>query len=142
MVEQFRAIQLSVMAEHIAAARMATESALATGNLLASIFAVHWPTHAAMNSRDSSRRSRVHSAIGCDRRVRAAAIYPPNARVAHGSESNCHRVVGRSFLASRQPTTVDLVLGLCAGMHRANTPSRELPEASWTAGEVVYCFSC
>lgn len=120
-IGKFQAIQhqLSVMAEHVAAARMAAESAFATGNPLPSI-----PACALAKARTSeaaqlvaSIAHAVHGAIGVteeyDLQIFTRRLH--EWRMAHGSETCWHRVVGSSFLASKKPTAVDFIRGLCAG---------------------------
>lgn len=120
-IGKFQAIQhqLSVMAEHVAAARMAAESAFATGNPLPSISACALAKARTSEAAQlvASIAHAVHGAIGVteeyDLQLFTRRLH--EWRMAHGSESYWHRVVGRSFIASKQPTAVDFVRGLCDG---------------------------
>ena len=114
-IGKFQAIQhqLSVMAEHVAASRMAAEAAFCTGTRLPSLTAC-----AVAKARTSeaaqlvaSTAHAVHGAIGVteeyDLQLFTRRLH--EWRMAHGSEGHWQRVLGRLFLESPQPLAVDFV---------------------------------
>ena len=120
-IGKFQAIQhqLSVMAEHVAASRMAAEAAFGTGAGLPALSAC-----AVAKARTSeaaqlvaSIAHAVHGAIGVteeyDLQLFTRRLH--EWRVAHGSEAHWHRLLGRLFLDSRQPLAVDFVRSVFEG---------------------------
>ncbi len=118
-IGKFQAIQhqLSVMAEHVAAASMAAEAAFGTGQTPPAL-----PACAVAKARTSeaaqlvaSIAHAVHGAIGVtaeyDLQLYTRRLH--EWRVAHGSESYWHRVLGDLFVESTEPLTVDFVRSLC-----------------------------
>ncbi len=118
-IGKFQAIQhqLSVMAEHVAAAHMAAEAAFGTGQSIPAL-----PACAVAKARTSeaaqlvaSIAHAVHGAIGVteeyDLQLFTRRLH--EWRVAHGSESYWHRVLGRLFVDSSQPLAADFVRSLC-----------------------------
>lgn len=119
-IGKFQAIQhqLSVMAEHAAASRIAVEAAFATD--------AAWPRAeacAVAKARTSeaaqlvaSIAHAVHGAIGVtqeyDLQLSTRRLH--EWRIAHGSEAHWHRVLGRLYLASPQPLAADFARSLYA----------------------------
>jgi alkylation response protein AidB-like acyl-CoA dehydrogenase len=121
-IGKFQAIQhqLSVMAEHIAAGRMAAEAAFGTDAPLPSLAAC-----AVAKARTSeaallvaSTAHAVHGAIGVteeyDLQIFTRRLH--EWRMAHGSEAHWHRVLGQFFLDSPQPLAVDFVRTIWEGV--------------------------
>ena len=119
-IGKFQAIQhqLSVMAENVAAARMAAEAAFGSGGgeqpaLAACAVAKARTSEAAQLV--ASIAHAVHGAIGVteeyDLQLYTRRLH--EWRLAHGSEAYWHRVLGRLFVESRQPLAVDFVRSLC-----------------------------
>lgn len=118
-IGKFQAIQhqLSVMAEHVAAGRMAAEAAFACkGSKLPAISAC-----AVAKARTSEAAQlvatiahAVHGAIGVteeyDLQLYTRRLH--EWRVAHGSEAHWHRFLGRRFIDSKQPLAADFVRSL------------------------------
>jgi len=118
-IGKFQAIQqqLSVMAEHVAAAHMAAQAAFGTGRSVPAL-----PACAVAKARTSeaaqlvaSIAHAVHGAIGVTEEydLQLVTRRMHEWRVAHGSESHWHRVLGRLFIDSRQPLAADFVRSLC-----------------------------
>jgi acyl-CoA dehydrogenase len=118
-IGKFQAIQqqLSVMAEHVAAAHMAAQAAFGTGLSVPAL-----PACAVAKARTSeaaqlvaSIAHAVHGAIGVTEEydLQLVTRRMHEWRVAHGSESHWHRVLGRLFIDSRQPLAADFVRSLC-----------------------------
>jgi alkylation response protein AidB-like acyl-CoA dehydrogenase len=114
-IGKFQAIQhlLSVMAEHVAAGRMAAEAAFCSDARLPTLAAC-----AVAKARTSeaaqlvaSTAHAVHGAIGVteeyDLQIFTRRLH--EWRVAHGSEAHWHRVLGRLLIDSEQPHAVDFV---------------------------------
>jgi acyl-CoA dehydrogenase len=120
-IGKFQAIQhqLSIMAEHVAAARMAAESAFAAGDPLPSVSACALAKARTSEAAQlvASIAHAVHGAIGVteeyDLQLYTRRLH--EWRMAHGSETYWHRVIGESLLASMQRSSVDFVRSLCAG---------------------------
>jgi acyl-CoA dehydrogenase len=114
-IGKFQAIQhqLSVMAEHVAAGRMAVEAAFATDAirpaLMACAIAKARSSEAAQHVAAISHA--VHGAIGvtAEYELQLFTRRLHGWRMAHGSEVCWHRVLGQHFLDSRQPLVVDFV---------------------------------
>ncbi|MDB5861366.1 MAG: hypothetical protein JWQ76_5055 [Ramlibacter sp.] len=118
-IGKFQAIQhqLSVMAEHVAAAGMAAEAAFATDAPLPS------PTACAVAKARASEAAQlvasiahaVHGAIGIteeyDLQLFTRRLH--EWRAAHGSEQHWHRELGRLFVASKEPLAADFIRTLC-----------------------------
>lgn len=117
-IGKFQAIQhqMSVMAEQVAAARMAAEAAFGTGHGLPALTAC-----AVAKARTSeaaqlvaSIAHAVHGAIGVteeyDLQLFTRRLH--EWRMAHGSESHWHRILGQLFLESRTPLAADFARGL------------------------------
>jgi len=107
-----------VMAEHVAAARMAAETAFASRARLPPVAAC-----AVAKARTSeaaqlvaSIAHAVHGAIGVteeyDLQLSTRRLH--EWRMAHGSETHWNRWIGRLFLASREPTAIDFIRSLRA----------------------------
>jgi acyl-CoA dehydrogenase len=121
-IGKFQAIQhqLSVMAEHVAAGRMAAEAAFATDS--------RWPglgACAVAKARTSEAAQlvaatahAVHGAIGVteeyDLQLFTRRLH--EWRAAHGSEAYWHRVLGQMLLDSPQPLAVDFVRTVWEGV--------------------------
>jgi alkylation response protein AidB-like acyl-CoA dehydrogenase len=118
-IGKFQAIQhqLSAMAEHAAASRMAAEAAFAAGEPLPTLTAC-----AVAKARTSeaaqlvaSIAHGVHGAVGVteeyDLQVFTRRLH--EWRIAHGSESHWHRVLGQLFLDSKVPLAADFARSLC-----------------------------
>lgn len=117
-IGKFQAIQhqLSVMAEHVAAARMAAEAAFAAGNPLPPVAAC-----AVAKARSSeaaqlvaSIAHAIHGAIGVTQEY-DLQLYTRRLhewRIAHGSEAHWNRQLGRLFLDRPQMSSVDFVRSL------------------------------
>lgn len=119
-IGKFQAIQhqLSLMAEHTAASRIAVEAAFSTD--------AAWPrveACAVAKARTSeaaqlvaSIAHAVHGAIGVtqeyDLQLSTRRLH--EWRIAHGSEAHWHRVLGRLVLASPQPLAADVARSLYA----------------------------
>ena len=114
-IGKFQAIQhqLSVMAEHVAAGRMAAQAAFGTDDRLPAL-----PACAVAKARTSeaaqlvaSIAHAVHGAMGMteeyDLQLFTRRLH--EWRVAHGSEAYWHRALGRLILDSPQPLAVDFV---------------------------------
>ncbi|MEO5670251.1 MAG: acyl-CoA dehydrogenase family protein [Ramlibacter sp.] len=114
-IGKFQAIQhqLSVMAEHVAAGRMAAEAAFAVGEGLPTLAAC-----AAAKARTSeaaqlvsSIAHAVHGAIGIteeyDLQLFTRRLH--EWRMAHGSEAYWHRRLGQLFVESPEPLATDFV---------------------------------
>jgi alkylation response protein AidB-like acyl-CoA dehydrogenase len=112
-IGKFQAIQhqLSVMAEHVAAGRMAAEAAFGAAHGLPAL-----PACAVAKARTSeaaqlvaSTAHAVHGAIGVteeyDLQLFTRRLH--EWRVAHGSEAHWHRVLGQMVIDSPQPLSVD-----------------------------------
>lgn len=112
-IGRFQAIQhqMSVMAEQVAAARMATEAAFGTGHALPAMTAC-----AVAKARTSeaaplvaSTAHAVHGAIGVteeyDLQLFTRRLH--EWRMAHGSETHWHRLLGHLFLGSGMPLAAD-----------------------------------
>lgn len=121
-IGKFQAIQhqLSVMAEHVAAGRMAAEAAFGTDARLPSLTAC--AVAKARNSEAAqlvaSTAHAVHGAIGVteeyDLQLFTRRLH--EWRMAHGSEAHWHRVLGQLFLDSPQPLAVDFVRTVWEGV--------------------------
>lgn len=119
-IGKFQAIQhqLSVMAEHVAAGRMAAQAAFAVESGLPTLAAC-----AVAKARTSeaaqlvaSIAHAVHGAIGVTQEY-DLQLYTRRLhewRVAHGSEVHWHRVLGRLLIDSREPLAADFVRSLFA----------------------------
>jgi hypothetical protein len=120
-IGKFQAIQhqLSVMAEHVAAARMAAEAAFASGDGLPTVAAC-----AVAKARTSEAAQlvatiahAVHGAIGVteeyDLQLYTRRLH--EWRRTHGSEFYWNRQLGRLFVDSQQPTSVDFVRSVFEG---------------------------
>lgn len=117
-IGKFQAIQhqLSVMAEHVAAARIAAEAAFACEGRFPTLAAC-----AVAKARTSEAAQlvaamahAVHGAIGVTEEY-DLQLYTRRMhewRVAHGSEAHWHRVMGRLFIDSAVPLAVDFVRSL------------------------------
>lgn len=118
-IGKFQAIQhqLSVMAENVAAAGMAAEAAFGTTSSRPAR-----PACAIAKARTSEAAQlvaaiahAVHGAIGVteeyDLQLYTRRLH--EWRLAHGSETYWHRVLGRLFVQSREPLAVDFVRSLC-----------------------------
>lgn len=121
-IGRFQAIQhlLSVMAEHVAAGRMAAESAFGNQSGLPTLVAC-----AVAKARTSeaaqlvaSTAHSVHGAIGVteeyDLQLYTRRLH--EWRMAHGSETHWHRVLGRFLLDSPQARAVDFVRTVWSGV--------------------------
>ncbi|QOZ29616.1 acyl-CoA dehydrogenase [Bradyrhizobium sp. CCBAU 51753] len=117
-IGKFQAIQhqLSVMAEHVAAARITAEAAFAAAEPLPPITAC-----AVAKARTSeaaqlvaSTAHALHGAIGVteeyDLQLFTRRLH--EWRIAHGSEAHWNRLLGRLFLGSKQLTSVEFVRSL------------------------------
>ncbi|MCU4119089.1 acyl-CoA dehydrogenase family protein [Variovorax sp. N23] len=114
-IGKFQAIQhqLSVMAEHVAAGRMAAEAAFGTDarrpGAMACAVAKARTSEAAQHV--AAIAHAVHGAIGVtaeyDLQLFTRRLHAW--RMAHGSEACWHRVLGQCFLDSTQPLAVDFV---------------------------------
>jgi len=117
-IGKFQAIQhqLSVMAEHVAAARMASQAAFGRGAGRPA-----WPACAVAKARTSEAAQlvatiahAVHGAIGVteeyDLQLYTRRLH--EWRMAHGSESHWNRALGRLFVDSDAPLAADFVRGL------------------------------
>ncbi|MET4236067.1 acyl-CoA dehydrogenase [Bradyrhizobium sp. i1.4.4] len=117
-IGKFQAIQqqLSVMAEHVAAARIATEAAFAAAEPLPPVTAC-----AVAKARTSEAAQLVasvahalHGAIGVteeyDLQLFTRRLH--EWRIAHGSEAHWNRLLGRLFLDSNRLTSVEFVRSL------------------------------
>jgi alkylation response protein AidB-like acyl-CoA dehydrogenase len=117
-IGKFQAIQhqLSVMAEHVAAGRMAAEAAFAVKQGLPTLAAC-----AVAKARTSeaaqlvaSIAHAVHGAIGVteeyDLQLHTRRLH--EWRLAHGSEVYWYRTLGRLAIGSREPLVADFVRGL------------------------------
>lgn len=120
-IGKFQAIQhqLAVMAEHVAAARIAAQAAFASGHALPAVAAC-----AIAKARTSEAAQlvagiahAVHGAIGVtheyDLQLHTRRLH--EWRMAHGSEAHWHRELGRLVVDSRLPTSVDVARTLLAG---------------------------
>lgn len=120
-IGKFQAIQhqLSMMAEHVAAARTAAEAAFAVEARVPPIVAC-----AVAKARTSeaaqlvaSISHAVHGAIGVteeyDLQLYTRRLH--EWRTAHGSETYWNRKLGRLFLDSREPTSVDFARSVFEG---------------------------
>ncbi len=114
-IGKFQAIQhlLSVMAEQVAAGRMAAESAFHSATRMPAVAAcavAKARTSEAAQSVASTAHA-VHGAIGVtaqyDLQLFTRRLH--EWRVAYGSEAYWHRVLGRLLIDSSQPHTVDFV---------------------------------
>lgn len=121
-IGKFQAIQhqLSVMAEHVAASRMAAEAAFACDSGLPTVAAC-----AVAKARTSeaaqmvaSIAHAVHGAIGVtdeyDLQLYTRRLH--EWRTAHGSEAYWHRLLGRLFVDSDRPLAGDFVRTLFQGL--------------------------
>jgi len=119
-IGKFQAIQhqLAVMAEHVAAARMAAAGAFAASRTLPAALPA-----AIAKARASEAAAvvagiahAVHGAIGVteeyDLQLFTRRLHAW--RAAHGSETHWHRVIGRTLLAAPGARTADFVRGLQA----------------------------
>ncbi|MDF1485638.1 acyl-CoA/acyl-ACP dehydrogenase [Ramlibacter sp. H39-3-26] len=114
-IGKFQAIQhqLSIMAEHVAAARMAAESAFAhrlnAPALLSAAVAKARASEAVVLA--ASIAHAVHGAIGVteeyDLQLYTRRLH--EWRMAHGSESHWHPLIGRAVLAEGLPTLTEFV---------------------------------
>lgn len=117
-IGRFQAIQhqLSVMAEHVAAARMAAEAGFACQGPFPTVAAC-----AVAKARTSeaaqlvaSIAHAVHGAIGVTKEY-DLQLYTRRLhewRTMHGSEAHWHRLLGRLVVESREPLAVDVVRSL------------------------------
>jgi alkylation response protein AidB-like acyl-CoA dehydrogenase len=118
-IGKFQAVQhqLAVMAEHVAAARMAAEAGFAATGARPSVTAC-----AVAKARTSEAAQLVasiahalHGAIGVteeyDLQLFTRRLH--EWRMAHGSEAHWHRVLGRLFVHSPEPLAVDFIRTLC-----------------------------
>ena len=117
-IGKFQAIQhqMSVMAEHVAASRIAAEAAFASGSPMPN------PVACAVAKARTSEAAQlvasiahgVHGAIGVteeyDLQLYTRRLHAW--RIAHGSESYWNRQLGRMFVDSAEATTVDFVRSL------------------------------
>ncbi|HEX8601510.1 MAG TPA: acyl-CoA dehydrogenase family protein [Pseudoduganella sp.] len=118
-IGKFQAIQhqLAVMAEHVAAARMAAEAAFATQEKLPALTACAVAKARASEAAQltASIAHAVHGAIGVteeyDLQLYTRRLH--EWRMAHGSESYWNRVLGRLFVDSKLPLATDFVRSLC-----------------------------
>lgn len=144
-IGKFQAIQhqLSVMAEHLTAGRMAAEAAFACDSGLPTVAAC-----AVAKARTSEAAQQVasiahavHGAIGVteeyDLQIYTRRLH--EWRTAHGSEAHWHRLLGRLFVDSKQPLAGDFVRSLFQRL-----PARPLPNASrrCTASASSICPGC
>jgi acyl-CoA dehydrogenase len=119
-IGKFQAIQhqLSVMAENVAAARMAAEAAFSSNGGACPAL----PACAVAKARTSeaaqlvaSIAHGVHGAIGVteeyDLQLFTRRLH--EWRPAHGSEAYWHRVLGRLFLETREPLAADFARSVC-----------------------------
>jgi acyl-CoA dehydrogenase len=119
-IGKFQAIQhqISVMAEHVAAASIAAEAAFqddaAVPSLLASAIAKSRTSEATVLV--ASIAHAVHGAIGVTEEYALQQLTRRlhEWRIAHGSETHWNEVIGRSVLASSLPTLTDYVRALGA----------------------------
>lgn len=119
-IGKFQAIQhqMSVMAEHVAAASIAAEAAFATDAsvppLLAAAIAKSRTSEATVLV--ASIAHAVHGAIGVteefDLQLLTRRLH--EWRMAHGSETYWNLIVGRSVMASKLPTVTDFVRSVSA----------------------------
>lgn len=122
-IGKFQAIQhqLSVMAEHVAAGRMAAEAAFAAPGELPSVFACSVAKARTSEAAQlvASIAHAVHGAIGVteeyDLQLYTRRLH--EWRMAHGSEAHWHRLLGRLFIDSKQPLAADFVRSLFEGVH-------------------------
>lgn len=118
-IGKFQAIQhqLSVMAEHVAAASMAVEAAFNCDTRLPTMAACAVAKARASEAAQlvASIAHAVHGAIGIteeyDLQLFTRRLH--EWRMAHGSEAHWYRVLGRLFIQSEQPLAADFVRGLC-----------------------------
>ena len=118
-IGKFQAIQhqLSVMAEHVAAAGMAAEAAFATDAHLPALTACAVAKARASEAAQlvASIAHAVHGAIGIteeyDLQLFTRRLH--EWRVADGSEQYWNRELGRLFVGSKEPLAADFVRTLC-----------------------------
>ncbi|HSV46246.1 MAG TPA: acyl-CoA dehydrogenase family protein, partial [Ramlibacter sp.] len=117
-IGKFQAIQhqLSVMAEHVAAARMAAEAGFASDSSRPTVSACAVAKARASEAAQqvASIAHAVHGAIGVteeyDLQLYTRRLH--DWRAAHGSEAHWHRLLGRLFVDSAAPLAVDFIRSL------------------------------
>jgi len=117
-IGKFQAVQhqLSVMAEHTAAARMSAECAFATRAPLPAVSACAMAKARTSEAAQlvASTAHALHGAIGVteeyDLQLYTRRLH--EWRMAHGSEACWNRLVGRMFLENGQPGVIDFIRGL------------------------------